>query len=159
MSYCDNIRKMIGNSPLIIVRPSVAIVNQVGEILLYRYIGENWLIPGGILQLNESVEECIKRNIFQDIGLKLKKLSLFGVYSGSELINRVEETGDVYHTIAIGYFCTEYEGEINPDENQAIEAKFFNLEHLPKEMDSFIRNKLVELRSFKVERRLVFTTK
>jgi ADP-ribose pyrophosphatase YjhB (NUDIX family) len=147
MTYCDNIRKMIGNSPLIIVRPSVLIVNQVGEILLYRYIGDNWMIPGGILQLNESVEECIHRNIFQDIGLKLKKLSIFGVYSGNKLINRVEETGDEYHNVAIGYLCTEYEGEINPDQNQVIEAKFFNLKHLPKEMDSFIRNKLVELRS------------
>jgi ADP-ribose pyrophosphatase YjhB (NUDIX family) len=138
---------MIGNSPLIIVRPSVLIVNQVGEILLYRYIGDNWMIPGGILQLNESVEECIHRNIFQDIRLKLKKLSILGVYSGNELINRVEETGDEYHNVAIGYLCTEYEGEINPDQNQVIETKFFNVKHLPKEMDSFIRNKLVELRS------------
>ena len=50
-----------------------------------RYSGGTWGIPGGILQLNESVEECITRNVFEDIGLKINALKLFGVYSGKEL--------------------------------------------------------------------------
>ena len=146
MGYCEDIREMIGNSPLIIVRPSVAIVNHFGEILLSRYSGGTWGIPGGILQLNESVEECITRNVFEEIGLKIKALKLFGVYSGKELINRVEESGDEYHTVAIGYLCTEYEGEITPDRNQGIEAQFFRLDQLPDEIDPFIKNKLVGLK-------------
>ncbi|MDQ0200207.1 hypothetical protein J2S10_003390 [Neobacillus ginsengisoli] len=32
MGYCEDIRKMIGNSPLIFVRPSVAIINNKSEI-------------------------------------------------------------------------------------------------------------------------------
>ncbi len=146
MNYCENMREMIGNSPLIIVRPSVAIVNHYGEILLSRYSGATWGIPGGILQLNESVEECITRNVFEEIGVKIKALKLFGVYSGKELINRVEESGDEYQTVAIGYLCTEYEGVITPDSNQGIEAKFFALDHLPDEIDPFIKNKLVGLK-------------
>lgn len=146
MNYCENMREMIGNSLLIIVRPSVAIVNHYGEILLSRYSGATWGIPGGILQLNESVEECITRNVFEEIGVKIKALKLFGVYSGKELINRVEESGDEYQTVAIGYLCTEYEGVITPDSNQGIEAQFFALDHLPDEIDPFIKNKLVGLK-------------
>ncbi len=145
MNYCDAMREKIGNDPLIIVRPSVAILNHNGEILLNRYIGGIWSIPGGILQLNESVEECLKLNVFNNIGLAIKQLNLFGVYSGMELINRVEESGDEYQTVAIAYLCTEYSGEIMPDQNQGIEAQFFALNDLPKYMDPFIRNKLVEL--------------
>ncbi|MBL5798459.1 NUDIX domain-containing protein [Bacillus sporothermodurans] len=143
MDYCENMRQMIGNSSLIIVRPSVAIVNHYGEILLSRYSGATWGIPGGILQLNESVEDCITRKVFQEIGLKIKELKLFGVYSGKELINRVEESGDEYQTVAIGYLCTKYEGEITPESNQGIEAQFFGLDHLPDEIDPFIKDKLV----------------
>ena len=33
MSYCEDIREIIGNAPLIIVRPSVAIVNKKKEIM------------------------------------------------------------------------------------------------------------------------------
>lgn len=62
MGYCEDMREMIGNSPLIIVRPSVVILNNKGEVLLNRFSGADWVIPGGILQLNESVEECITRN-------------------------------------------------------------------------------------------------
>lgn len=84
MDYCEEIRKMIGNTPLIVVRPSVAIMNEKGEILLNRYTGGTQGIPGGILQLNESVEECIKRNAQEDLGVTLNTLLLFGVYSGKE---------------------------------------------------------------------------
>ncbi|MEH6996463.1 NUDIX domain-containing protein [Neobacillus drentensis] len=66
-----------------------------------RYSGADWVIPGGILQLNESVEECITRNVKDDLGVTLHSLRLFGVYSGKELLNRVEESGDEYHTVAI----------------------------------------------------------
>lgn len=147
MNYCDAMREKIGNDPLIIVRPSVAILNQNGAILLYRYIGGTWSIPGDILQLNESVEECLKRNILRDIGLTINKLTLFGVYSGKEFINRVEESGEEYQTVAIGYLCTDYEGEIAPDQNQGIEAEFFALNELPVDTDPFIKNKLVELKT------------
>ncbi|WP_286131672.1 NUDIX domain-containing protein [Bacillus sp. FJAT-25509] len=116
MKYCEGIREKIGNAPLIIVRPSVAILNSEGEILL-QYRGDNGGIPGGILQLNESVEECIKRSVLEDIGLKLNSLSLIGVYSGAEFINKVEGSGDEYHTVAIGYICTDFENEICPDQN------------------------------------------
>lgn len=146
MSYCENIREMIGNSPLIIVRPSVAIINKDGELLLSRYSGADWGIPGGILQLNESVEECIKRNVLDNLGLKIKELKLFGVYSGKELINRVEESGDEYHTVAIGYLCTEYEGAISQNTNNGMEAKFFGLHQLPEEIDPFIKSKLAGLK-------------
>ncbi|MEH7419142.1 NUDIX domain-containing protein [Neobacillus drentensis] len=143
MGYCEDLREMIGDSPLIIVRSSVAIINDEGEILLSRTVGGMWTIPGGILQLNESVEGCITRIVFENIGLKIKTLKLFGVYSGKELINRVDER---YHTVAIGYLCTEYEGEITPGSDQGIEARFFRLNQLPEEIDPFIKNKLIELK-------------
>jgi ADP-ribose pyrophosphatase YjhB (NUDIX family) len=146
MDYCETMREMIGNAPLIIMRPSVAIINHSGEILLNRYLGGTWGIPGGILQLNESVEECIKRNVQNDLGIRLNTLRLLGVYSGKELINRVEESGDEYHTVAVGYLSTDFEGSLSPDEDQAIEANFFQFNRLPEEIDPFIMNKLVELK-------------
>jgi len=142
MGYCEEIRGMIGNSPLIIVRPSVAIIRNRGEILLSRNRGGTWTIPGGTLQLNESVEECVSRIVLEDVGVRVKALRLFGVYSGKELINRVEGSGDEYQPVAIVYVCTEYDGEITPDKD--IEAQFFNLNQLPDQIVPFIKNKLIE---------------
>ncbi|WP_249310037.1 hypothetical protein [Bacillus sp. FJAT-49736] len=47
MDYCKDMREMIGDSPLIIVRPSAAILNNKGEIILTRNVGGTWTIPGG----------------------------------------------------------------------------------------------------------------
>ena len=92
-------------------------------------------------------EECIRRNVQNDLGIRLNTLRLFGVYSGKELIrNSVEESGNEYHTVAVGYLCTDFEGNLTPDENQAIEANFFQFDQLPEEIDPFIKNKLVELK-------------
>lgn len=142
MGYCEEMREMIGDSPLIIVRPSVVIVNDKGEILLSRNAGGMWTVPGGTLQLHESVEACITRIVFENIGLKIKALKLFSVYSGKEL-NQVDER---YHPVAIGYLCTEYEGEITAESNQGTESRFFRLNQLPKEIAPFIKNKLIELK-------------
>jgi ADP-ribose pyrophosphatase YjhB (NUDIX family) len=144
MGYCEDIREMIGNTPLIIVRPTVAFINNEGEILLSRSFYGNWTIPGGTLQLNESVEECITRIAFENMGVKIVALKLFGVYSGKGLINRVEESGDEYHSVAIVYLCTEYVGEISPGKDQ--EAQFFKLNQLPEQIVPIIKNKLFELK-------------
>jgi len=141
MGYCEDMREMIGDSPLIIVRPSVAIINNKGEILLNRNAGGMWTIPGETLQLNESVEDCITRLVIDNIGLKIKSLKLLGVYSG--FTNPVDER---YHSVAIGYLCTEYEGEISHDSNGGIEAIFFKLNQLPEEIEPFIKGKLVKLK-------------
>jgi ADP-ribose pyrophosphatase YjhB (NUDIX family) len=145
MGYCEDMREMIGNSPLIFVRPSIALINKKAEILLSRNLGGTWTIPGGVLQLNESVEECVTRIVLEDLGVKIHKLKLFGVYSGKELINRIEENGNEYQPVAIVYLCTEYEGEIIPNYDQRTEAQFFRINDLPEEMNPFIKNKLVEL--------------
>ena len=152
MNYCEDIRKMIGNSPLIVVRPGLAILNDQGELLLTRNTGGTWNIPSGILQLNESVEECISRIVLEDIGVKILKLKLFSVYSGKELINRVMESGDEYHPVVIVYLCTEYEGEINQVNHQAKEARFFNLNQLPEQIVPFIKNNISKLK-FNLEKR------
>lgn len=79
------------------------------------------------------------------LGVTLHSLRLFGVYSRNELLNRVEESGNEYHTVAIGYLCTEYDGELSPN-NLGIEARFFKLNQLPEEINPFIKNKLVQLK-------------
>lgn len=84
-----------------------------------RYSGTYWGIPGGILQLNESVEECLTRNVKEDLGLMLNSLKLFGVYSGQELNTKPKNGEDEYHTVPIGYLCKDYEGELTPVENEA----------------------------------------
>ncbi|GIP44623.1 DNA mismatch repair protein MutT [Paenibacillus sp. J45TS6] len=143
MGYVESLREIVGNTPLILVRPSILILNKTGEILLVRYQDNTWGVPGGLMELGESVEECAKREVKEEIGLQIKNLTLFGVFSGKELYTKLRN-GHEYYNIIIGYICTDYEGEIKPDGAEVVEAKFYNLAALPERIDPFIKSKMSE---------------
>ncbi|MET3939452.1 ADP-ribose pyrophosphatase YjhB (NUDIX family) [Paenibacillus sp. PvP094] len=50
MGYIETLRGMIGNAPVILVRPSILILNKAGEILLVRYSDDTWGVPGGFME-------------------------------------------------------------------------------------------------------------
>lgn len=144
VGYIEDLRKLVGNHTLILVRPSVAIINRLGQILLVQYQDQTWGIPGGLMELGESVEECLKRETKEEVDLELGSLRLFNVFSGRELYTKLRN-GNEYYNIIIGYICTDYKGEIRPDGIEVREARFFNLYDVPKRTQPFIKDKLQEL--------------
>lgn len=143
MNYVDSIRRLVGNTPLILVRPTVLVINKLGEILLVCHNDDIWGVPGGLMELGESVEECAAREIKEEIGLTVKNLKLFGVFSGKELYAKLRN-GHEYYNIVIGYLCTDYEGEINVDGHEIKSAKFYNINDLPENTDPFVKSKIKE---------------
>ena len=143
MGYIESLREMVGNTPIILVRPSIIIINKAGEILLVRYKDNTWGVPGGLMELGESVEECAKREVEEEVGLKLKNLKLFGVFSGKELYTKLKN-GHEYYNIIIGYVSTDYEGELKPDGDEVVEAKFYNMKAFPENLAPFIKSKMSE---------------
>lgn len=144
MGYIEDLRKIVGNQPLILVRPSVAIMNSSGKILLVKYQDGSWGIPGGLMELGESVEDCLRREVKEEIDLEIGSLRLFGVFSGNELYTKLRN-GHEYYNIIIGYICTNYSGEIKPDGEEVIEAEFFDITDLPEGTQPYIKMKLKEL--------------
>ncbi|GAF06556.1 MutT/Nudix family protein [Paenibacillus pini JCM 16418] len=95
------------------------------------------------MELGESVEECAKREVEEEIGIKIKNLKLFGVFSGKELYTKLRN-GHEYYNIIIGYISTDFEGELKPDGDEVVEARFYNLTALPERIDPFVKNKMNE---------------
>ena len=61
----------------------LALINDIGEILLQKKTfdyptvpGGYWCFFGGELEKNESPEECIKREIEEEMGIKIKDIEL-----------------------------------------------------------------------------------
>lgn len=84
MSYIETMRQLIGNEMLITVGCGV-ILEQDNQILLqHRTDRDVWGIPGGILEPGESFLEAAVRETFEETGLIVEHLDLFGIYSGKE---------------------------------------------------------------------------
>jgi ADP-ribose pyrophosphatase YjhB (NUDIX family) len=139
MGYIEDLRKVVGNQPLILVGAAVGVINDQGEILLQRRQDGKWGIPGGFMELGESTEEAARREVLEETGLVIEKLQLVGVFSGKEHFVTLPN-GDQFYPVTVAYISQDIKGgELKADNIETMEAKFFNLRELPDELNPLIK--------------------
>ncbi|HXB62712.1 MAG TPA: NUDIX hydrolase [Acidobacteriaceae bacterium] len=90
-----------------------AVVLEGETVLLVRRGGEplagQWSLPGGRLELGETVEQAIVREVREETSLDVEPLQFLGVY---DLIDR-DVTGAIrYHYVLVDWICTVSGGEL-----------------------------------------------
>ena len=104
MGYIMDLRKELPNPhrPLIMCSAGIIIIDKKGRVLLQKRTDNNkWGLPGGSLELGESFEEAAIREAYEEVGLKVKSLSLFNVYSGKECYNKYPNGDEIYNASSI----------------------------------------------------------
>ena len=131
MGYIDDLRKYIGHKPIIMVGSGVLIKHKTkGFMLQLRADNHLWGLPGGALEIGETLEFAAKRELFEETGLRANSLSLLNVFSGEELYNKYPN-GDVVYNVAHVYLCDDYSGKINIDPVETTKVEFFSLDDFP----------------------------
>ncbi|MCJ7842508.1 NUDIX hydrolase [Lederbergia sp. NSJ-179] len=134
MGYIMELRKIVGSRPLIMVGACVLLLNNDKEILLQlRKDNHSWGLAGGSLEPGESLEQAAKRELFEETGLKAKKLQLFHVFSGENFYYQYPHGDEVYNVITV-YLCNDYEGELQNDEREVQDLSFFDMNKLPSNL-------------------------
>ena len=83
-----------------------------------------WSLPGGVVELGESLREAIKREIKEELGVEMKIGGLLGVF---ERIKRDAQNRVEYHYVLVDFWGWISEGDILlNDEIQ--EVRWFNME-------------------------------
>jgi ADP-ribose pyrophosphatase YjhB (NUDIX family) len=89
-----------------------AVVVDQGRVLLVRRGREplkgHWSLPGGMLELGESLEAGVIREIREETGLTVEPLQLV------ELLDRIHRDGERirFHYIIADYLCRVVRGEL-----------------------------------------------
>lgn len=144
MGYIEDLRKIVGTQPLLLVGVAVAVVNEKGELLLQKRSDGLWGVPGGFMELGESTEEAGRREIFEETGLEIGRLDLAGVFSGKEHHVKLPN-GDEFYPVTIAYISTEMKGGVlQADGQDTTEAKFFNVNELPEGLNPLIKNLITQ---------------
>ncbi|KAB8138081.1 NUDIX hydrolase [Gracilibacillus oryzae] len=140
MGYVEDLRKVVGNQPVILVGVAVGVVNENGEILLQKRSDGRWGVPGGFMELGESAEEAGRREVFEETGLEIGEMELVNVMSGEQYLVRLPN-GDEFFPVTIVYLSKEIKvGELKPDGVESLEVNFFSMKELPDELNPLIKN-------------------
>jgi len=87
--YIKELRKSIGSKPIIMCGAGTFIFKEDKKILMiHRTDNNTWGIPGGSLELGESLEEAAKREVYEETNLKISHLQLFDIFSGKDYYYR-----------------------------------------------------------------------
>lgn len=103
------------------------VVNAVGEILIIqRRDNGHWEVPGGVLELDESFVEGVRREVFEETGIRVTVGRLTGVYKNMRV-----------GVVALVFRCTPTlpRGDAHPQSAETAAVRWVELTEVPRLMD------------------------
>src|SRR6266436_4026127 len=103
-------RPVVGVGGVVIAEGRALLIRRGSEPLL----GE-WSIPGGMLELGETLEEGVARELLEETGLTVRVIELIEVFDriyveGTAGANE-QKKGPRFHYVIVDYLCERVAGE------------------------------------------------
>ncbi|WP_170289362.1 NUDIX domain-containing protein [Metabacillus lacus] len=129
--YWRRLRRKIGND-LLILPATAALIFKESKVLLAKGPNtEKWMIPGGLVELNEFLSQTVIREAKEETGLKIVPRKLLNVFTGEDFI-LTYPNGDKVQIVSFPFLCEVIDGELNPLDNEVETLQFFELDNIPK---------------------------
>ena len=109
-----------------------AVIVQDGQVLIvkrkYDPLAGQWSLPGGGVELGETLEDSIVREMLEETGLEIEVGPVIEVF---DRITR-DDAGEVrYHFVLVDYLCWPLGGELRASSDVA-DARFVDPVDLPQ---------------------------
>jgi len=134
MGYVEDLRKIVGHIPLILVGAVVIITNDNNQILLQKRMHHpvgRYGLPGGLMELGESTLETAQREVYEETGLTVGILKLIDVFSGKENYIKTPN-GDEFYVVVTAYWTNEFSGNLRINDTESMSLEFVNIDELPE---------------------------
>lgn len=114
-------RPVLSVGAIIVREYKVLIVKRGAEPGLGR-----WSVPGGAVELGESIEDTVKRETFEETGLKVSPTRLVGNH---EYVGQDADRNIRFHYVIVYWECEYVEGEAQPS-SDVDETRWVDFEEL-----------------------------
>jgi len=106
----------------VVVRDGRALLVRRGKAPLYG----RWTVPGGTVELGETLEAAVVRELEEETGLRVEPLEVLAVF------DRIDRDGErvVYHYVIVDYLCRWRSGEARAA-SDALEVAWASTGELP----------------------------
>jgi len=106
----------------------VAVVYE-GKLLMTHYADRSikpFVLIAGFVEIGEPLEEAARREVMEEVGLRIKDLQYFG-----------SQPWGLSYSLATGFFATaEYKAPIILEHEELTDARWFTPQDLPHELDN-----------------------
>lgn len=136
------------------VRPSASAVifDRRRLLLQQRSDGGQWGLPGGSVEIGESVADAVAREVQEETGLVVVPRRLIGVYSDPQWQVVRYPDGNTWHYVNLCFECAVRGGELQTcDETLAL--AYFPLSRLPR---TLLPNHRIRIRDARARRPAAF---
>lgn len=126
--YIKKIRSKLGHDKFIHPAARIIIENEDKQILIIERADNGRMgIPAGALEEDETIEQCIIREVSEETGLRILYLEVIGIASNPQKETVKYPNGDVIQYFTIEFYANQWEGEISiGDEKEVKAARFEN---------------------------------
>lgn len=134
--YFRELRKAVGKKPMIQCGARVIIAREDKILLQRKTDNEQWGLPGGSMEISETMEETAARGVLEETGLFVLpgNLNLFKLFSGDRQHFIYPNGEEVYNVVAV-YTTTIFRGDPRGDSDESAEIQFFDYKDLPLELN------------------------
>ena len=130
MSYISDIRKKVGHDPVFMPFSCGVIIKDNTILLQKRKDDGTWSLHGGSLELGETFEDALKRELAEELNIRVTKYEMICYQAGEESHHFYPNKDEVY-SVGIVFLITDYKGIITPDNDEVVDLKWFPLDKLP----------------------------
>jgi len=124
-NYIKWLRKKVRHAPVILVAAGAIVEGKNGTIL-FQQRGDRktvvWGLPGGMMELGETAEQTMRREVKEETGVNVTVKYFLGAYTNSPI--DTYPNGDKAHVVLLVFVCKPSGGTFRADEKETLNVRY-----------------------------------